>query len=70
MNFEQFLDKVDKFYYENEFELRHGQSIMNVLHLIRKDLYEKITNTDLDCFYDDGTVQFTLEYLEKAWEDA
>jgi len=67
MTFEQFLDKVDKFYYENEFELRHGQAIMNLLYLIRPDLHKKIMGTDFDCFYDDGTVQFTLEYLEKHW---
>lgn len=69
MTFEQFLDKVDKFYYENEFDLRHGQSIMNILCRIRPDLYKKITQTDLDCFYDDGIVRFTLEYLEKNWDD-
>jgi hypothetical protein len=69
INFEQFLDKADKFYYENEFELRHGQAIMNVLHLVRSDLYKKITQTDLDCFYDDGTVKDTLDYLERIWDD-
>ena len=69
MTFEQFLDKVDKFYYDYEFELRHGQSIMNVLYKVRPDLYKKITQTDLDCFYDDGIIQFTLDYLEKTWND-
>lgn len=69
MTFEEFLDKADKFYYENEFELRHGQSIMNVLYLVRPDLYKKITGTDLDCFYDDATVRFTLDHLEKIWND-
>lgn len=70
MNFEQFLEKTDKFYYDNEFELRHGQSIMNVLYKVRPDLYHKITQTDLDCFYDDGTVRFTLDYLEKNWNES
>lgn len=69
MKFEQFLEKTDKFYYDNEFELRHGQSIMNVLYKVRPDLYRKITQTDLDCFYDDGTVRFTLDYLEKEWNN-
>jgi len=69
MIFEQFLDKVDKFYYENEFELRHGQCIMNMLYRVHPDLYKDITQTDLDCFYDDGIVIFTLNYLEKYWNN-
>jgi hypothetical protein len=69
MTFDQFLDKADKFYYENEFELRHGQSIMNVLYLIRPDLHKNIIGTDFDCFYDDGTVAFTLHFLERIWDD-
>jgi len=69
LSFEQFLDNVDKFYYENEFELRHGQCIMNILYRVRSDLYKDITQTDLDCFYDDATIQFTLNHLEKVWND-
>jgi hypothetical protein len=69
LTFEQFLNTVDKVYYENEFELRHGQTIMNVLYQIWPDQYKKITETDLDCYYDDGTVRFTLDYLEKEWND-
>jgi len=71
MTFEQFLDKVDKAYYENEFELRHGQVIMNVLVAANHKKYVEITvnKTDLDCFYDDGIVRLTLDYLEKNWND-
>jgi hypothetical protein len=70
INFEQFLNRVDKVYYENEFELRYGQTVMNVLYQIWPDQYKKITQTDLDCFYDDdGTAKSTLEYLEKVWND-
>jgi hypothetical protein len=69
LTFEQFLNRVDKVYYENEFELRHGQVIMNVLYQIWPDQYKKITKTDLDCYYDDGTVRLTLDYLEKQWND-
>jgi hypothetical protein len=69
LSFEQFLNRIDKVYYENEFELRYGQTIMNVLYQIWPDQYKKITGTDLDCFYDDGTAQSTLEYLEKVWND-
>lgn len=69
MTFEQFLDKVDLFYYDHEFELRHGQSVMNILYKVRPDLYKKISQTDLDCFYDDGILRLTLDYLEKTWND-
>lgn len=69
MTFTQFLQKVDDFYYEHAFEMRYGQSIMNVLNKTYPDWYKRITGTDLDCFYNDGTTQFTLEYLEKEWDD-
>lgn len=69
MTFEQFLQKVDRFYYDNEFDMRYGQSVMNILHKVYPDWYKRITGTDLDCYYDDGTVRFTLEYLEKEWDD-
>ena len=69
LSFEQFLNRVDKVYYENEFELRYGQAVMNVLYSIWPDQYKKIAKTDLDCYYDDGTVRFTLEYLEKEWDE-
>lgn len=67
MTFEQFLSKVDSFYNENEFEIRYGQTIMNVLYKVWPEKYKEISGGDLDCFYDDGTVKFTLEYLEKTW---
>jgi len=69
MTFDEFIVRVDKFYYDHEFELRYGQSLMNILYQVHPDLYKKITQTDLDCFYDDGTVRYTLEYLEKKWDD-
>lgn len=67
MTFEEFLLKVDSFYNENEFTLRYGQTIMNVLYKVRPEKYKEITGGDLDCFYDDGTVRLTLEHLEKTW---
>jgi hypothetical protein len=70
MTFDQFLNRVDKIYYENEFELRHGQTVMNVLHQIWPEKYKEISGGDYDCFYDDGTVRFTLDYLERVWNDS
>lgn len=69
MTFEQFLEKADRFYCENEFELRYGQSIMNILYQVRPDKYKEITQTDLDCFYDDSTIKDTLDHLERTWDD-
>ena len=69
MTFEEFLQKVDTFYYDNKPHIRYGQSIMNVLHDVYPDWGERIVGTDLDCFYDDSTVRFTLEYLEKDWDE-
>jgi len=68
LSFEQFLNRVDKVYYENEFELRYGQTIMNVLYQVWPEKYKEISGGDYDCFYDDGTVRFTLDYLEKEWK--
>ena len=42
---------------------------MNVLHDIYPDWRSRMIETDLDCFYDDGIVIYTLEYLEKEWDD-
>lgn len=67
MNFDQFLDSVDKFYYENEFEFRYGQTVMNVLYRTWPEKYEELSGGDYDCFYDDGTVRFTLDRLQKDW---
>ena len=69
LSFENFLDLVDKNYYENEFEIRYGQAIMNVLHRTRPDKYREISQTDYDCFYDDGTARLTLEYLKREWSN-
>jgi hypothetical protein len=69
LSFEQFLNLVDKVYYENEFEIRHGQAIMNVLYQVWPEKHKEMLGGDYDCFYDDGTVRFTLDYLEKEWDD-
>jgi hypothetical protein len=69
LTFEQFLNRVDKVYYENEFEILHGQAIMNVLYQVWPEKHKEMLGGDYDCFYDDGTVRFTLDYLEKEWDD-
>lgn len=67
ISFEQFLNKVDNTYGDHPFVLRYGQTVMNTLYEVWPEKYKQITQTDLDCFYDDGTVKFTLDFLEKEW---
>lgn len=69
MTFEQFLSKIDAFYNENEFEMRYGQTIMNVLHKAWPEKYKEISGGSLDCFYDDGIVNSTLDHLKRNWLD-
>jgi hypothetical protein len=49
-------------------ELRRGQHLMNLLWLYRSDLFEKIHNTGLDCFYQDSVIQKTEQWLMENWE--
>lgn len=66
-NFEYFLRLVDDMFWNHKPHLRYGQSLMNVLYDIWPEKYSSITGTDLDCFYDDGTVILLIEHLEKTW---
>jgi len=69
LSFPQFLNKVDDTYNAHPFELRYGQTVMNVLSEIWPEQYSRITGSDYDCFYDDGTTESTLKELEKRWKD-
>lgn len=62
-----FLKTVDETYNYYSFDLRYGQTIMNVLYDIWPDKYNELKGSDYDCFYDDGTVKFTLNKLEQEW---
>jgi len=68
ISFKEFLDLVDKTYHEHSFDWRYGQTIMNVLHGAWPIKYNEIvTEQTYDCYYNDGTVRFTLDKLEKEW---
>ncbi len=67
--FKDFLDLVDKTYNDHSFELRYGQTVMNVLYSVWPDKYKEFVGTKFDCFYDDGSVRFALDELEKTWTD-
>lgn len=67
VSFVQFLDLIDKNYYENEFEVRYGQTVMNTLNRIWPEKYKELSGGQYDCFYDDGTAELTLQKLKKEW---
>lgn len=67
IKFNEFLNKVNYKYDMSEFELRHGQVLMNILYKIWPEKYNEITGSDIDCFYDDGKVSKVLEKLQKDW---
>lgn len=46
-------------------ELRLGQSVMNLLFFEREHIYNLITGTDIDCFYDDTKIDECLEMIDK-----
>lgn len=71
LSFEQFLNKVDQAYNDRPFELRYGQTVMSILFEVWHKKYIQITtiDTEYDCFYDDGMVRLTLDFLEKEWNN-
>lgn len=72
MKFNQFLDVVNQTYDSGDHELRYGQIIMNVLYQIWPEKYKEISNTEYDCYYEDGwsfATSQTLEKLSNEWKD-
>lgn len=67
MTFDQFLRLVDETYNEKSFEFRYGQTIMNVLSVTWPEKYRELTNSSMDCFYDDGLVSSVLDKLKSEW---
>ena len=47
--------------------ISRGQQLMIYLHEIRQELYNKITATEFDCFYVEGKMEKTLDYLKQNW---
>lgn len=68
MTFKDFIDKVDDTYNYFSFELRYGQTVMNTLMSVWPDKYKELTNSEYDCFYNDGIVSRTLAKLETEWQ--
>jgi hypothetical protein len=44
-------------------QLRYGQAHINALHQIRPELYEAITETESDCFYNDEKIPKFMKFL-------
>jgi hypothetical protein len=61
-----------KIWEEEEMHIKHpyirkGQSLMSFLAEIWFEEYERMTTTNVDCFYNDDLINNTLEHLEKVW---
>jgi hypothetical protein len=78
ITFNEFLKKVDDTFLSHqaarsngkikaENQWRYGQTVMNVLWEVWPNKYTEIKGSDIDCFYDNSNVQFTLDKLEKEW---
>jgi hypothetical protein len=69
ITFDQFLEQVDKTFmsHKGKNKWRYGQTVMNVLWRTWPNKYKEIQGSDFDCFYDNSTVQSTLNKLEKEW---
>jgi hypothetical protein len=61
--FVRFVDEKRK----NHPELRHGQTVMNLLYEFWPEKYTDVKGTDLDCFYDESKTEPLLESLKKEW---
>lgn len=69
MTYEEFIDKVCKEVIPNRDKgIREGQALMNYLHEIWPEEYKRLVeDNNLDCFYRDDIVPFTLVHLQKQW---
>lgn len=78
MTFEEFVSKVDETFVNNQAarsggtisaanQWRYGQTIMNVLHDVWHKKYLEISDSDLDCFYDNAKVNILLDKLRVEW---
>ena len=50
--------------------MRKGQSLMNALHAIEPDLYNEITGSDADCFYNDGKMVEFEKMLDNYYKSS
>lgn len=48
--------------------LRRGQALMNLLFVVRPDLYDSINMTAIDPFYTDASIPTVLTLLNEQWD--
>lgn len=47
--------------------LREGQTLMNYLYQYWMEEYKRITDTEIDCFYVDRILPYTISHLKSVW---
>lgn len=74
MTFEEFKIKVDDTFMSNQppkvsaaNRWRYGQTLMNVLWDVWPEKYNEIKDSDINCFYNNHTINMVLNKLEKDW---
>ena len=66
-------DKFDKLFHQyqkmrsDEIQ-REGQALFNALYTIDPSLANKLTNTDVDCFFDNSKIGSFLEEIDRKWK--
>lgn len=53
--------------YTSDPHIRLGQAFMNVLATERPDLYEAITGTEVDPYYDSSLTATMLDVVSRCW---
>jgi len=65
MTYSEFRNKID--HDLKKYNLRYGQTVMNVLSEVWPEKNKELMTTDWDCFYNDKKADVLLNYLEKIW---
>lgn len=68
MNYYEWLAQTTKEFNTAPAELRRGQFLMIKLHEQDPRLYEAVSHTKLDCFYDDKKVDEFLVFIYNNWK--
>jgi hypothetical protein len=67
MKLDEFIANTTGEWAKDKQPQRLGQFVMNTLYRVRPDLYQKVTNTDSDPFYNDNYLWKLWEWLGKNW---
>lgn len=50
-------------------DVRLGQHLSNCLRYVRSDLYDRLSASEFDCFYDDKKIPAALTWIGEHWND-